>query len=167
MTEENWQTACEILVKAAKAGPDETVLMNSTLELRKLTDGDQTAYDSLYSVLVGQRGIHLCHQQIADQERQDKGAEMESFRKDVFDKMRNILVTTFDGFAHGLSGQDDLKANLGGLGRRLQAHSLLEGEVDRAIKGVLAQIDANRKELADAEEYRTRIDNFLLAFKAL
>jgi hypothetical protein len=167
MIEEQWQAACEVLVKAAKAGPDETVLMNSTIELKKLTDGDQVAYDSLYAVLVGQRGIHLWHQQVADAERQNTGAAQEAYRSDLLNKCRNILVTTFDGFARGLSGQDDLAQNVGGLGKRLQAHSLLDGEPDRAIKGCLAQIDANRKTLDDAAAYRMKVDNFLAAFRAL
>jgi hypothetical protein len=167
MTEENWQAACEVLVKAAKAGPDDAVLMNSTLELKKLTDGDQPAYDSLYAVLVGQRGIHLWHQQVADAERQNTEAAQEAYRSDVLSKMRNILVTTFDLFASGLAGQADLAQIVGGLGKRLQAHALLEGEPDRAIKGCLAQIDANQKTLDAAQEHRAKVDNFLAAHKAL
>jgi hypothetical protein len=159
--------AIAILLDAARSGAGETILMNSQVALKDLFGEDKDSCQRFTDVLGAMRGIHLTHAQVRDAERQTDGAANEQYRKDVFDKMRNILVTTFDLFASGLAGQADLAQTVGGLGKRLQAHALLEGEVDRAIEGCVAQIDANQKTLDAAQEHRAKVDNFLAAHKAL
>jgi hypothetical protein len=159
--------AIAILLDAARSGAGDAVLMNSQIALRDLFGEDRDSCQRFTDLLGAMRSIHLTYAQARDAERQTDGAANDQYRKDVFDKMRNILVTTFDLFARGLSGEADLAQNVGGLGKRLQAHSLLEGEPDRAIKGCLAQIDLNRKELDDAAAHRADVDAFLALHKKL